>query len=79
MQSYNFIVKHLPDSENSAADALSRNVPSSIILNSLRVKDKTLVPTIQEGYANDEWSRDLIVWFSNGEAQHSKKVRMYAR
>lgn len=75
LQSYNFIAEHLPGSKNSAADALNRNVESSIILNSLRLKDSSLAQRIQEGYADDKWLKDFMACFWMGTHNTPRKSR----
>lgn len=54
LQSYNYTVEQLSGSMNCAANALSRVVESSAVLNLLKLKDHTLVQRIQKAYAHDK-------------------------
>lgn len=48
------------------------------MLKALRWRDSTLVRRIQENYAKDKWSTELIAWLLKEQKPHSKKVQMYA-
>lgn len=77
LQSYNFTVEHLSGSKNGAPDALSRIVDSPVMLKALRLKDMTLVRRIQNRFAKDKWSTELIAWLCDKEGPHLQKIRMY--